>query len=391
MVQIEGLAKAIEQLEKERAVPKEALFAAVEAALLSASKKALNCAPEQKLLVQINRETGLIKVFAYKKVVAEPVDPNTEITLVEAQKIKKDAVDGEEIEIDVTPHNFGRLAAQTAKQVIIQKIREAEKETTFEEFKKKEGSLVGGVIQRQEFKNYLVNLGRLEAILPVSEQIPGEFLKMNERVKFYLMEVKKTPKGPAVIISRSHPGLVKKLFEMEVPEIAEGVIEIKAIAREAGRRTKIAVYSYDEKIVAVGTCIGYMGGRIQNVLKELGREKVDIIEYNGDTKTFITNALKPAKISQITLDGPNKSARVIVADDQLSLAIGRDGQNVRLASKLTGWRVDIVSENEAKKKGLKTPVEGADTLEKTLKPGREPEAASETKKKKRQKNPGSQV
>jgi N utilization substance protein A len=266
----------------------------------------------------------------------------------------------EDVEVDVTPHDFGRLAAQTAKQVIIQRIREIEKEAAYGEFKGKEGDLVVGVIQKHDYKNYLVSLGRIETTLASSEQIPGEILNPKDRVKFYVSEVKKTPRGPVIVISRSHPNLVKKLFELEIPEVAEGIIEIKAIVREPGRRSKVAVYSYDENIAAVGTCIGYMGGRIQNILKELGRERIDIIEYSNDPKIYVANALKPAKISQISLDNENKSARVIVADDQLSLAIGRDGQNVRLASHLTGWDIDIITESNAQKRGLKeTPEEPA--------------------------------
>jgi len=321
-MKIENFSEMLEEIQRERGLSKEALISAIKASLLSAAKKRFK--EGENIEVRIS-EDGVVSI----------------VRITEGK------------EEDVTPSDFGRLAAQTAKQVIIQRLREAEKEETFEEFSHKQGELVTGVVQRKEAGGYLVNLGRVETILTIAEQMPGEVLRERDRVKLYVVETKKTPKGPLVVVSRAHPNLIRKLFEMEVPEIKEGILEIKALAREPGKRSKVAVYSKDPNIGAVGTCVGHMGQRIQNITRELGPERVDIIEWSEDPKVFITNALSPAKPIKIELNELEKSARVLVPEKELSLAIGREGVNVRLASKLTGWKIDLVSEEEEKKEEAK--------------------------------------
>lgn len=308
----------LEEIQRERGLSKEILVSAIKASLLSAAKKRFK--EDENLEVRIS-DDGLVKII----------------------KITEDK------EEDVTPDDFGRLAAQTAKQVIIQRLREAEKDEHFTEFSKKQGEIVTGIVQRKEFSGYLINLGKFETILPLSEQIPGESLREKDYVKLYVVETKKTPKGPMVVVSRSHPNLVRKLFEMEVPEIKEGILEIMAIAREPGKRTKIAVHSKDPNVGAVGTCVGHMGQRIQNVTRELGTERIDIVEWNADPKSFLANSLNPAKVQKLELNEEEKSAKVFVSEKDLSLAIGKEGQNVRLAVKLTGWKIDLVSEGGIKK------------------------------------------
>ena len=322
-MKIERFHEMLEEIQRERGIHKEALLEAIRVSLLSAAKKIYKGVeehPEENLEVRIS-DDGLVRI------------------------IHKEG----EKEKDITPKDFGRLAAQTAKQVIIQRIREAEKDEAYDEFTKKQGELITGIVQRKEYGGYLINLGRLETVLSMAEQIPGETLRDRERVKLYVVETKKTPKGPFVVVSRSHPGLIKKLFEMEVPELKEGILEIKALAREAGKRSKVAVISHDKKIGAVGTCVGHMGARIQNIVRELGPERVDIIEWNENPTVFITNALSPAKVSKVSLNEEEHSAKVYVPEKELSLAIGKEGQNVRLAVKLTGWKIDILSEEEAEK------------------------------------------
>lgn len=348
-MKIERFEEMLEMLERERNISKEVLIDAVKASLLSATKKKFK---NQENLEAELKEDGIAKIFAKREVVSEVADPELQITKAEAKKLGLKAKLGETVKVDVTPHDFGRLAAQTAKQVIIQRIREAEKEGAFEEFSKKTGEIITGTIQRREHGGYLVNLGRIETFLPASETIARESFRPKDKIKLYVVETKKTPKGPHVTISRAHPNLVKKLFELEVPEIPEGILEIKAIAREAGRRTKIAVLSNDKNVAAVGTCVGQMGSRIQNIVRELGNEKVDIIEWNDDPKKFISNSLSPAKIVKVKFEKEEKIAKVVVPEDQLSLAIGKEGQNVRLAAKLTGWKIDIINEKEsAEEKG----------------------------------------
>jgi len=349
-MQIQGFNKMLEQIHKDRGIPKEALVEAIQAAILSACKKRFK--ESENLEAKID-ENGEAKVFVKKTVVSKVKDDSLEITLKEAKKIDPKAKAGTEILIDSTPSDFGRLAAQTAKQVIIQRIREAEKETAFEEFTGKTGEIITGIVQRRERMGYLINLGRVETLLASSESIPGELYKPRDHIKLFLVETKKSPKGPLVVVSRTHPGLVKKLFELEVPEISQGVLEIKGLAREAGRRSKIAVFSTDKNVSAVGTCVGHMGTRIQNIVKELGNERVDIIEWSEDPKVFIGNALSPAKASSVTINEDEHMATVLVPEKQLSLAIGKEGQNVRLAAKLTGWKIDILSQEEVEKSGGK--------------------------------------
>jgi N utilization substance protein A len=316
-MKIERFSEMLAEIQRERGINKEALLEAIKASLLSAAKK----------------------WFKEEENIEARISDSGEVSII--HKVGNE-------EKDVTPKDFGRLAAQTAKQVIIQRIREAEKDGAFEEFNHKQGEIITGVIQRREYGGYLVNLGRLETILSTAEQIPGEVLRERERVKLFIVETKKTPKGPFVVISRAHPGLIKKLFEMEVPEIKDGILEIKGIAREAGKRTKIAILSNDNKIGAVGTCVGHMGARIQNIIRELGQERVDIIEWSPDITTYIIHALSPAKIAKVEINEEEKTARVFVPDKELSLAIGKEGQNVRLAVKLTGWKIDIISEGQNK-------------------------------------------
>jgi N utilization substance protein A len=345
MLKIEGFNRALEEIQKERNVDKKVLTDAVAAALLSASKKKLMHAENLEASVD---ENGNFVIYAKKTVVMKAKDPLLEISKKDAAKLNKKAKVGDEVKIDVTPSDFGRLAAQTAKQVIIQRIREAEKEGAYEEYIKKQGEILGGIVQRKEMNGYLVNLGKVETLLPFSESIPGENYRPKDRIKVLLVETKKTPKGPVINISRAHPNFLKKLFELEIPEVLNGVIEIKGIVREPGRRAKVAVFSHDKNVKAVGTCIGHMGARIQNIVRELGNERIDVIEWSEDPKTYILNALAPAKILKIEVTGAENVARVIVPESQLSLAIGKEGQNVRLAVKLTGWKIDIISEEGLK-------------------------------------------
>ncbi|MBU0580201.1 MAG: transcription termination factor NusA [Candidatus Margulisbacteria bacterium] len=346
------------QLEKERGISKQVLIEAISAALIAASRKKFG--DTDNLEVKIDEKTGETHVFANKEVVDKVITPILEIKLEDAKKINKSAKLEDIVAVDVTPEDFGRIAAQTAKQVIIQRIREAEKSSVYDEFKDKEGQVVTGTVQRQEYKNYLINLGRIEALLIAHEQIPRESYSPRDRIKVYVVEVKKTSKGPQIIVSRTHPGLLKALFTLEVPEIQDGIIEIMGVASEAGFRSKVAVKSNDPDIGAVGTCVGHMGGRIQNIVKELGNEKIDIIEWDEDSKKYIQNALKPAKVAKIVLteeknekEEIGKVAKVIVAEDQLSLAIGKSGQNVRLAAKLTGWKVDVLTINSPEAEKIK--------------------------------------
>ena len=355
-MRIQGFQQMAEQIQKERGVSKAALIDAVQAALLSACRKRF--VQMDNLEVRIE-EDETVHVWSKRTVVAKVSDAELEISKKDAKKINPNAKAGEVVEVDVTPEDFGRLAAQTAKQVIIQRIREAEKETVFDEFKDKIGKVVTGMVQRREFGGYLVNLGRIETFLTLQEQIYNEHYRPKDKIKVFVVEVKRTPKGPVIVISRTHPGLVRSLFESEVPEIAEGIIEIKSVAREAGRRTKLAVHSKDPNVGAVGTCIGHMGSRVQNVIKELGNERIDIIEWSEDPKKYITNALSPAKISEIKLNTEDRQATIVVAEDQLSLAIGKEGQNVRLAAKITGWKIDIVSAKELKEREEKPKKEAA--------------------------------
>ncbi|KYO65769.1 transcription termination factor NusA [Thermovenabulum gondwanense] len=337
--------EALEQIEKDKGINKEILIEAIEAALVSAYKK--NYGTTQNVKINIDRETGEVKVFSQKTVKEDVLNPLLEISLVEAKKINPLVKVGDIISVEVKPKNFGRIAAQTAKQVVMQRIKEAERNIIYEEFAGRETDLVTGIILRTEKKNVIIDLGKTEVILPPTEQIPNEVYNTGERIKVYVLEVKKTTKGPQITVSRSHPGLIKRLFELEVPEIYEGIVEIKSIAREAGSRTKIAVHSRDENVDPVGACVGQKGTRVQTIVDELKGEKIDIIKWSKDPAEYISNALSPAKVLKVDIDEDNKTARVIVPDNQLSLAIGKEGQNARLAAKLTGWKIDIKPKNKS--------------------------------------------
>ncbi|TEB06743.1 hypothetical protein Psch_00275 [Pelotomaculum schinkii] len=336
--------EALKELEKEKGISVDILLEAIEAALLSAYKR--NFGSLQNARVHIDRETGDFKVYTQRMVTEHVEDPRQEITLEEAQQINPNYDQGDIVETEVTPRNFGRIAAQTAKQVVVQRIREAERNIIFEEFANREGDIVTGIVQRMEQKNVFIELGKTEAILAPSEQMPGEEYRHGERLKTYIIEVRKTTKGPQILVSRTHPGLLKRLFELEVPELHEGVVELKGIAREAGARSKIAVYSKDENIDPVGSCVGPKGMRVQNIVNELNGEKIDIIKWNPDPSKFVASSLSPAKVVAVEIWEEEKIARVIVPDYQLSLAIGKEGQNARLAAKLTGWKIDIKSETQ---------------------------------------------
>jgi N utilization substance protein A len=342
--------QALEQIEKEKGISKEVLVEAINAALVSAYKK--NFGTAQNVNVTVDNKTGDVKVFSKKAVVEKPENDLTEISLEEAKRLSPKYDLGDVVEIEVTPKNFGRIAAQTAKQVVVQRIREAERGIIYDEYINRENELVNGVIQRWEKNNVMIDLGRTEAILPPTEQISTEEYNPGIRIKVYIVEVKKTTKGPQIIVSRTHPGLVKRLFELEVPEIHDGVVQIKGIAREAGARTKIAVHSVDPNVDPVGACVGPKGVRVQAVVNELKGEKIDIIKWSTDIKEFIANSLSPAKVVKVSVSEEEKSARVIVKDYQLSLAIGKEGQNARLAAKITGWKIDIKSESQVVEKEL---------------------------------------
>ncbi len=356
---------AITQLSAEKNLPKEVVIAAVEAALASAYRKD-NFAPNQNIAVRISPTSGEVEVWAEKTVVEKPTDNRKEIALDKARKIKPSVQLGETVMEESTPPNAGRIAAQTAKQVILQRLHEAEHSAVLEEFAGKEGDIITGVIQRLEPKQLFINLGRAEAVLPSAEQVPGEKYRVGQRLKVFLLEVSRTARGPRLIVSRSHPNLLKRLFELEIPEVYNGTVEIKAIAREAGFRSKVAVAARQEGIDPVGCCVGLRGLRIQNIVSELNNEKLDIIAWSPNTATFIASALSPAHVVSVELSKEGESARVVVPDRQLSLAIGKEGQNVRLAAKLTGWRIDIKNATEAeaeKAAQMKAAAEAAPAVE----------------------------
>lgn len=335
---------AIYDLEKEKGISKDILIEAIESALVSAYKK--NYGTSQNVRVNIDREEGDIDVFMRMDVVEEIEDELTQISLEEAQEIDPRYEVGDVVEYQVTPKDFGRIAAQTAKQVVVQRIREAERGMVFDNYIERQGEMITGVVQRISNGTIFVDMGKTEALLPVTEQVPGEKYNVNDRIKVYIMDVKKTAKGPQVFLSRSHPAIVKRLFELEVPEIQDGTVEIKSIAREAGSRTKMAVYTEDENVDPVGACVGNRGVRVQAVVDELFGEKIDIITWSDDPKELIKNVLSPAKVEEVIIDDDEKSALAIVPDYQLSLAIGKEGQNVRLAARLCGWKIDIKSHSQ---------------------------------------------
>ena len=356
---------AITQLSAEKNLPKEVVIAAVEAALVSAYKKH-SFAANQNISVKIDSGTGRVKVWAEKTVVEQPSDIRYEISLDEAQRVKPDVQIGEFVEVEATPRDAGRIAAQTAKQVILQRLNEAEHSAIFEEYADKEGDIVTGLVQRIEPRQIFVDLGRTEAILPAAEQVRNERYRVGQRLKVCLLEVTQTNKGPRVIVSRSHPDLVRRLFELEVPEVFNGIVEIKAIAREAGYRSKVAVNARQDGIDPVGCCVGLRGIRIQNIVNELGGEKLDVVTWSPDVSTFITNALSPAQVLSAELDEENGVATVVVPDRQLSLAIGKEGQNARLAAKLTGWRIDIKSASAAEAERMAEAKVAAETEEEAM-------------------------
>jgi len=336
--------EALKDLEKEKGISVDVLLEAIEAALLSAYKR--NFGSLQNARVHIDRTTGDFKVYSQRTVVEEVQDDRLEISLEEARKLDPRYNLGDMVENEVTPRDFGRIAAQTAKQVVVQRIREAERNIIYEEFSNREGDILTGVVQRIENKNVYIELGKTEAILTPSEQMPNEEYRQGDRLKTYIVEVRKTTKGPQILVSRTHPGLLKRLFEMEVPELQDGVVELKSIAREAGYRSKIAVYSKDENVDPVGACVGPKGMRVQNIVNELNGEKIDIVKWNQDPSKYVASSLSPAKVVAVEVWEDEKVARVIVPDYQLSLAIGKEGQNARLAAKLTGWKIDIKSESQ---------------------------------------------
>lgn len=335
---------AIEDLEREKEISKDMLIEAIESALVSAYKK--NYGTSQNVRVNIDRETGDIDVFMRRDIVEEVVDPFVEVSLEEARAIDLEYELGDVIEYQVTPRDFGRIAAQTAKQVVVQRIREAERGMIYDDYINRQGEIVTGQIQRISNETVFINMGRTEGILAATEQVRGEKYIVNNRLKLYIMDVKKTTKGPQVYLSRSHPGLVKRLFELEVPEIQDGVVEIRSIAREAGSRTKMAVYTEDSNVDPVGACVGARGTRVQAVVDELFGEKIDIAEWSDDPTELIASALAPAKVERVMINEEEKAALVVVPDYQLSLAIGKEGQNVRLAAKLCGWKIDIKSHSQ---------------------------------------------
>ncbi|WP_130807042.1 transcription termination factor NusA [Senegalia massiliensis] len=335
--------QALDEIGKEKGISKEILIEAIEAALISAYKR--NFGSSQNVEVVIDNTTGDVKVYAQKDVVEQVEDELLEISLEDAKEIDNRYSIGDVINIEVTPKNFGRIAAQTAKQVVVQRIREAERDIIYGDFINRENEIVTGIIQKLN-NNVLVDLGKTEGILLPAEQIPNETYNHNDRIKAYIIEVKKTSKGPQILLSRSHPGLVKRLFELEVPEIQEGIVDIFSISREAGSRTKIAVYSNNENVDPVGACVGQNGTRVKAVVDELNGEKIDIVNWSKDPSVFIANSLSPAKVLDVQINEDEKSASIIVPDYQLSLAIGKEGQNARLAAKLTGWKIDIKSETQ---------------------------------------------
>lgn len=338
--------KAITDLAKEKNLNVDILFTAMEAAFKSAYKR--NFGSDENVSVTINRVNGEYHVYANKEVVDEVWEPFKEISLEEAHKINADYDVGDMVQVEVTPRNFGRVAAQAAKQIVVQKIREAERDSVYDDYQDKMNDIITGTVQRVDDNgNVFVNLGKTEGMLSSSEKMPGDNYKINDSMKAYILEVRKGNKGTQISLSRTHPGLLKRLFELEVPEISDGTVQIKSVAREAGARSKIAVYAEDDNVDAVGSCVGHKGLRVQNVVNELNNEKIDIVKWSEEPEEFIANSLSPAQVISVTADADKKFSRVVVPDYQLSLAIGKEGQNARLAAKLTGWKIDIKSESQA--------------------------------------------
>ncbi|WP_227395505.1 transcription termination factor NusA [Jeotgalibacillus aurantiacus] len=344
------LLDALTYLEKEKGIDRNVLIEAIEAALVSAYKRNFNQA--QNVRVDLNLDNGSMRVFARKEVVDEVFDSRLEIAVADAQEIAPSYEVGDIVELEVTPRDFGRIAAQTAKQVVTQRVREAERGIIYTEFVDREDDIMTGIVQRQDHRFIYVALGKIEALLPLNEQMPNESYKPHDRIKVYITKVERTTKGPQIFVSRTHPGLLKRLFEIEVPEIFDGTVEIKSVSREAGDRSKISVHSDNEEVDAVGACVGSKGGRVQAIVNELKGEKIDIVEWSEDPVVFVANALSPSKVVDVQVNEDEKATTVIVPDYQLSLAIGKRGQNARLAAKLTGWKIDIKSETDAREMGI---------------------------------------
>ncbi|MBS4189270.1 transcription termination/antitermination protein NusA [Bacillus sp. FJAT-49705] len=344
------LLDALVLLEKEKGISRDVIIDAIEAALVSAYRRNFNQA--QNVRIDLNLGSGTMRVFARKEVVDEVFDTRLEISVEDAQRMNPNYQIEDIVELEVTPKDFGRIAAQTAKQVVTQRVREAERGIIYSEFIDREEDIMTGIVQRQDSKFIYVSLGKIEAILPANEQMPNEQYKPHDRIKVFITKVEKTTKGPQIFVSRTHPGLLKRLFEIEVPEIYDGTVEIKSVAREAGDRSKISVHSDNEEVDPVGSCVGPKGTRVQAVVNELKGEKIDIVKWSPDPIIFVANALSPSKVLDVIVNENDKATTVVVPDYQLSLAIGKRGQNARLAAKLTGWKIDIKSESEAREIGM---------------------------------------
>ncbi|MGG7618890.1 transcription termination factor NusA [Bacillus coreaensis] len=350
------LLDALILLEKEKGISRDVIIDAIEAALISAYRRNFNQA--QNVRIDLNLGVGTMRVFARKEVVDEVFDPRLEISLEEARRINPNYVIEDVVELEVTPKDFGRIAAQTAKQVVTQRVREAERGIIYSEFIDREEDIMTGIVQRLDSKFIYVSLGKIEAILPANEQMPNERYKPHDRIKVFITKVEKTTKGPQIFVSRTHPGLLKRLFEIEVPEIYDGTVEIKSVSREAGDRSKISVHSDNPEVDPVGACVGPKGARVQAIVNELKGEKIDIVKWSDDPFVFVANALSPSKVLDVIVNEQDKATTVVVPDYQLSLAIGKRGQNARLAAKLTGWKIDIKSETDAREAGIFPREEG---------------------------------
>ncbi len=359
--------QALREIQREKEIPLDVLERIIEDALVSAYRKHFGAASE--IHVEIDWEESRAAVYVRKEVVETIENPHLQMSVQQARKLDDDIQVGDVLDIEVTPEEFGRIAAQTAKQVVVQRIREAERDILFDEFNSRAGEIMTGVVARRDGRTVYVNIGKVEAILPATEQMPNDSYRIGERMKFFLVEVKKTTKTPHVLLSRSHPGLLRKLFELEVPEIAEGLVEIRSVAREAGFRSKVAVASRQDNVDPVGACVGHRGSRVQAVVDEMRGEKIDIVRWSDDGARYLAAALSPARISEVILDEDHHSATVIVPDSQQSLAIGKEGQNVRLAARLTGWRIDIRSESQVREaeqqlaEAAETPEAAGDTAD----------------------------
>ncbi|OCA85437.1 transcription termination/antitermination protein NusA [Bacillus sp. FJAT-27225] len=344
------LMDALTILERDKGISRDVLIEAIEAALISAYRRNFNQA--QNVRIDLNMQTGTMRVFARKEVVDQVFDPRLEISIDEARLINPNYQVEDVVEMEVTPKDFGRIAAQTAKQVVTQRVREAERGIIYSEFIDREEDIMTGIVQRIDSKFIYVSLGKIEALLPINEQMPNEQYKPHDRIKVFITKVEKTTKGPQIFVSRTHPGLLKRLFEIEVPEIYDGTVEIKSVAREAGDRSKISVHSENGEVDPVGACVGPKGARVQAVVNELKGEKIDIVKWSDDPVVFVANALSPSKVLDVNVNEAEKATTVVVPDYQLSLAIGKRGQNARLAAKLTGWKIDIKSETDARELGI---------------------------------------